>query len=403
MILINKLFGGKSQKSINMNTTSSKNYEVVEREGYSFTSSVDITNSDIVKACIRPKVKAIGKLQPSHFLNDKHVNDKNLMFLLSEPNEIDSLQTLLEKLVTQLSLNNNAYAIIERDNNGNALSITPVLSNSASMKKSNNGNYFIEFQMKDGVSKTVPYADVIHLRQDHNNLEYFGTSPSLALQSLLETIEISDKSVDEAVKSSTKLRWIMKFHTQLRPEDQKALTEQFKEDYLSMENNGGVGASDSSYDLEQIKQQAYVPDAQIHKDKVKRVYDYFGVNESIVSNDYDENQWSAYYEAEIEPILIQLSNEFTRKLFNKVERMKGNHIIFSATGLQYASMESKIKLVELVDRGLLVPNEVRKILNLPKVDGGEVPIRRLDTVPITDERHNGKGGEVNDKQDNGEA
>jgi len=79
---------------------------------------------------------------------------------------------------------------------------------------------------------------------------------------------------------------------------------------------------------------------------------------------------------------LQLSGEYTRKIFSKRERGFGNSIIFESSNLTFASMETKLKLVAFVDRGILNPNEVREILNLVPIEGGDVYIRRLDTVPI---------------------
>jgi hypothetical protein len=85
---------------------------------------------------------------------------------------------------------------------------------------------------------------------------------------------------------------------------------------------------------------------------------------------------------EIEPLSKQLSGEFTRKLFTRKERGFGNSIIFEANSLQYASMTTKLALVAMVDRGALTPNEWREVLNLGPIEGGDIPIRRLDTAVV---------------------
>jgi len=50
-------------------------------------------------------------------------------------------------------------------------------------------------------------------------------------------------------------------------------------------------------------------------------------------------------------------------------------------------------LVQMVDRGALTPNEWRRILNLPPIEGGDQPIRRLDTDVVSDWAERGGGGE----------
>ena len=79
-----------------------------------------------------------------------------------------------------------------------------------------------------------------------------------------------------------------------------------------------------------------------------------------------------------------MSDEFTRKLFTPRERQAGHRITFGANSLQYASMTTKLNLLQMVDRGALTPNEWREILNMPPIEGGDTPVRRLDTAPTTE-------------------
>ena len=83
-----------------------------------------------------------------------------------------------------------------------------------------------------------------------------------------------------------------------------------------------------------------------------------------------------------------MQNEYTRKIFTRRERGCGNTIVFEAANLQCASISTKLNLLQLVDRGALTPNEWRAVFNLAPVDGGDKPIRRLDTRPTAE------GGEI---------
>ena len=49
-------------------------------------------------------------------------------------------------------------------------------------------------------------------------------------------------------------------------------------------------------------------------------------------------------------------------------------------------MQTKLNLLQMVDRGALTPNEWRQVLNLAPIDGGDVVIRRLDTAPTTQKK-----------------
>jgi hypothetical protein len=77
-----------------------------------------------------------------------------------------------------------------------------------------------------------------------------------------------------------------------------------------------------------------------------------------------------------------MSFEFTRKLFTRKERGFGNRIMFEASSLQYASMSTKLNLLQMVDRGAMTPDEWRWVLNMGPIEGGDKPIRRLDTAVV---------------------
>ena len=210
-----------------------------------------------------------------------------------------------------------------------------------------------------------------------------------------------DQGMCKAIKNSAVIKWIMKFSSVMKPEDVKIQVDEFTNRYLSIENEGGAAASDPRYELEQVKHDNYLPDDKQMQKTIDRIYRFFNTNEKIVQSNYDEDEWNAYYESVLQPVALQLSNEFTRKLFTKNERMKGNKIVFESTSLMYASLKTRLELVSLVDRGALVPNDWNKLLGLPPVEGGDKPIRRLDTAVIDDGAVI-KGGESDDDK-NGET
>ena len=152
---------------------------------------------------------------------------------------------------------------------------------------------------------------------------------------------------------------------------------------MSIESTSvGVAAVDSKADIQRIEPKEYIPNAVQMDRTVQRIYSLFNTNDKIVQSKYSEDEWNSYYEAEIEPIVIELSGEYTRKIFSRRERGFGNAIVFEASNLATASMSTKLGLVAMVDRGAMLVNEWRKILNLAPIPGGDVPIRRLDTAVV---------------------
>ena len=65
---------------------------------------------------------------------------------------------------------------------------------------------------------TVPYSQVIHIRNDFNDNDIFGESPYKALSPLMEVVTTTDQGVVKAIKNSGIIRWLLKFNTPMRPE-----------------------------------------------------------------------------------------------------------------------------------------------------------------------------------------
>ncbi|EEP28219.1 phage portal protein [Shuttleworthella satelles] len=379
--------------------------ELMQQVGNNYISwSGKIYDADIVRSCIRPKVKAIGKLLAKHIretvFEDGHkemtVNPSNAVkFLLEEPNSLMTGQMLQEKMATQLILNANAFALIIRDEYGSPIEIYPIIGRTVKAIYDKNGQLLLEFQMMNNKAYTFPYEDIIHLRQDFNENDIFGTPIAPALTPLLDVVTTMDQGVMNAIKNSSVIRWLLSFTNSMRPEDLKTQAKDFADNFLATSNGTGVAAVDAKADAKQITPTDYVPNALQMDRTTKRIFDLFNTNAEIVSSKFSEGQYNAYFDAEVEPVLIQLGGEYTRKLFTRRERSFGNKIVFEASAWDSASISTKLSLVSMVDRGAMTPNEWRAALNMAPIPGGDVPIRRLDTQTVGNGilEKGGEGGE----------
>ena len=372
----------------NRSGVSVSQYKMVTESTSGFLSwNGKLYHSDLVRAAIRPKATAVGKAVGKHVRKNEQgtkVNpDVYMKFLLEEPNPYMTGQLMQEKLVTHLELNNNAFAFINRDENGMPTEIYPLTPVSTEAVVDARGRLYLRFTLRDGRMVTFQYSDLIHLRKDYNENDIFGDPNTQALSSLMDVVGTTDQGVVKAIKNSNIIRWLLKFNNTLRPEDLKANSKKFVEDYLSVESDTvGVAATDAKAEAVQVEPKSYVPNEKQMDRTSERILSFFNTNSNIVQGDYTEDQWIAFYESAIEPIIVQMSKEFTRKLFTRRERGHGNKILFESSNLSFASMSTKLQLVEYVDRGIMTPNEVREALNMEPVEGGDDMVRRLDTAKI---------------------
>lgn len=379
----------------------SNQFKLVTNLGNNFYAwNGKIYESDIVRSAIEVKATTVGKSVAKHIRatspgDDIKVNpDPYIQFLLSDPNPIMTGQMLQERMITQLELNNNAFAYVQLDANDLPCAIWPITASSVEAIQDDQGNLYLKFYMRDGQIYTFPYTQIIHLRKDYNQDDIFGESNARTLAPLMEIVTTTDQGIVNAIKSSSVIRWLLKFNQSLRPEDVKKNTEQFVNNYLKSgqeDEDGGIGAAgiDSSTEAIQIEPKDYIPNEKQMLATTSRIYSIFHINEPIIQSSYSENQWISYYESQIEPVVRQMSEQWTRALFNRRQRSFGNSIQFESNDLSYASMQTKLQLVQFVDRGIMSINETRAYLNLPPVPGGDVMLLRKDTGKLNGDDSSG--------------
>ena len=340
----------------------------------------DMYQSDLVRACIRTLAEHTSKANAV-------CTDKRIERLLDfRPNMFMNGKDFLYKVRTQLELKNTAFIYIERDDRANVKGFYPVPYRSYE-GIDYNGRLYIKFHFKgDAVESLVlPWADLAVLRKDYNESD-IGGDDNRPIFSKLELINTIDQGASNAVKATANLRGILKStKAMLSPEDIKKQKDQFVADYMNLNNEGGIASLDATQEFTPITMSPIVLDPTTRKDAREDIFRYFGISDAIITSNYTEEEAEAFYTARIEPFLVALGTELTSKVYTEREISFDNQIVYASRRLKYASLKTILAMVSMVDRGALVPNEWREMLNLPPVEGGDKPIRRLDTAP-TDEK-----------------
>lgn len=345
----------------------------------------DAYQSDIYRGGVDAIARNAAKLKGSHVVSygdhKKVYPDGRLNRLLQvQPNPYMSAYDMLYKLVTHYYLFNNAFAYLQKDEKQNITGIYPVGAANVEFMVDASGDLYCKFLFRNGRTATLPYSDIIHLRRNFNSNDLLG-DPNDALIPALELAHAQSEGIVNGIKSSANIRGILKFSQIMAPEKLKAEKEAFIADYLDISNDGGVVVLDQKTEYEPINNTpATIDSAQLEAVKAK-IYNYLGIVEKIVNSSYSEDDWAAFYESVIEPFAVQLSLEFTRKIFNDREMSFGNSIMFESGRLQFSSNATKVNLIkELMPYGLLTINQALEILNLPGVEDGDKRLQTLNVV-----------------------
>lgn len=381
MNFFSRLFGKKEKPAETSAATLIKipNGSISQWYGNSYANDIYRAGVD---AIARNGAKLKGVHTITHSGQKKISTDKRLERLLQvSPNQYMTAYDLLYKLITQMYLTNNAFALLDRDDGGILRGIYPIGYSSVEMLMDTAGTLYAKFRIKNGRQVQFKYQDLIHIRRHFNNSDFLGED-NRAIDAALEVAHVQNEGIVNSIKNSATLRGILKFAQVLPDEKLRDAKNRFMEDYLSIGNEGGVVAVDQQLEYLPIESKPVSISGEQSALIRDKIYSYLGISQAIVDSTYSEDQFAAFYESVVEPIATALSLEFTRKLFNDRELSFGNQIIFESGRLQFSSNRTKIELLkELMPLGLLTVNQALEVLNLAPVEGGE---RRLQTLNVVD-------------------
>jgi len=340
--------------------------------------------SDIYRAAVDAIARNAAKLKGIHVVkadNQRQDGTPKLNRLLQTRwNSYMSAYDAIYRMVTHYYLYNNAFAFLQRDPNGNIEGIFPFKPASVEMGTGTNGILYMKCLFADGNSYTLPYNDIIHMRRHFNDNDLLGDT-NAALIPALELAHTQNQGIIQGIKTSAHLRGILKIPMVLNSEDVERARKQFMNDYLQLENNGGIIAVDLKHEYIPLDSKPYVIDEKQQQATRQKIFSYLGITDKIVESAYDEDEYNAFYESVIEPFAVQLSLEFTAKVFTERERAFGNAILFESKRIHFASLKSKTELLnKVMPVGLLTFNEAREILGLPSVADGDKRIVSLNFV-----------------------
>ena len=363
------LFGGSKER------TGTSWREIGVYNSHFSPYSGDVYANDVARACVHTlaehssKANAIIRADPAL---EKLIRIR--------PNLYMNGKDFLYKCRTLLEINNTVMIYINRDDRGKCISLYPVPHCPAEAIESG-GRLFIQFQFVSGQRMTAAWEDLAVLRKHYNKSDIFG-DPNTAITTSLQLLDTTAQGLANAIKSTANLRGILKStKAMLSDADVKKQKDGFVRDYLSLENSSGIAMLDSTVDFKPVDVKPELGNYKSVEELRNNIYRYFGLNEDAVMGKLHGDTWEAFYENSIEPFLMALGLELTYKVYSDRQRGFGNEVMFESSRMQYMSMESKLALVQFIDRGIMVPNEVRAVLNLAPIAGGDQPIRRLDTAP----------------------
>lgn len=392
--LFSRIFGNEKDTKAPETATSFKlldNYKsVFTRYNGRFEDDIDI------RACVDTIARNAAKMHPKHIRRSAEkleiLNGNLYRILAKKPNELQNAFQFYYQVITDLELYNNAYIYIQRDEDFKVTGLYPLSFKTIKLYEYD-GKMYIQFKFGNSKERFVAYNNCIHLTRFVSDDGLFGGSTEPIIKTL-SIKHVLDEGIVNAIKTTSAIKGVIKStQAMLKPEDVKKMRDQFVQDFVDNSDKSGIGGLDATTTFTPVSIDPKTADENQIKIYDSKVLGYFGINENIIQSKYNEDEWNAFYESVLEPIGLQMSLEFSNKLFSPTERYFGNEIIFESNRLQYASNKTKIELVRYAGNIMSI-NELREVFNLTPIDGGEAILidqnhtSTLDDIGGNDEEGN---------------
>ena len=349
----------------------------------------DIYASDVVQQALKCIVDEIKKLNPTHIriIDDDPVpvSRSYIQNVLDNPNPLMTASEFLEKMTWLLLLNYNVFIIPTyrtwRDaNTGEEKryyeALWPIKPVQVNFIEDASGRLYVQFMFESGYSTTIPYDSVIHIKYNYSVNEYMGgdLNGQPDHKPLLETLRVNHsllQGVARAMNASYAVNGIVKYNTMM---DDGKMEQALQDLETKLKNSeSGFLPIDLKAEFIPMERKSEIVDPDTLKFIDEKILRTWGVPLPILTGDYTKSQYNAFYQKTLEPLIIAISQGFTKKLFTEREKAFGNKIQLYPKDLIFMTVEQTIEMVTLLSNtGALYENEKRTAFGLrplPELEG----------------------------------
>ena len=348
----------------------------------------DIYASDVVQQALKCIVDEIKKLNPTHIRykgNDPTPVKGDLQDALENPNPLMTTSEFIEKITWLLLMNYNVFILpvykkwIDKETGAERRyyeAFYPIKPMQVDFIEDESGKLYVQFMFETGYKTTVAYSDVIHIRYNFSVNQFMGGNELGQPDHipLLKTLELNHdllQGVGKALKASYAVNGVVKYNTLI---DDGKTEENLKELERKLANSeSGFLPLDLKAEYVPIEKKVQVVDQNTLKFIDEKILRNWGVPVEILTGNYTQDQYNAFYQKTLEPLAKVYSQAFTKKVFTDRERAFGNRIEFYPKDLIFLSTDQTIRMIELLSpTGGLFENEKRVSLGLrplPELEG----------------------------------
>lgn len=347
----------------------------------------NIYASDVVQQAVKCIVDEMKKLNPTHIRynrNDPVPVSGTIQTLLNDPNPVMTTSEFLEKITWLLLLNYNAFILptyyIYTNKDGTQVRVYdglyPLKPTLVEFIEDESNRLYVKMRFENNFETTIPYSDLIHIKYNYSVNEYMGgdVSGQPDHKPVLDTLQLNQtllEGVAKAMKASYAVNGVVKYNTMLDDGKTEAAMQELETKLRNSES--GFLPLDLKSEFTPLERSTQLVDEATLKFIDEKILRNWGVPLSILTGDYTKEQYAAFYQKTLEPLIISISQAFTKKLFTRRERAFGNEIRLYPKDLIFMTVDQTLEMVNMLSNtGSIYENEKRVAFGLqplPELEG----------------------------------
>lgn len=347
----------------------------------------NIYASDVVRQALKCIADEMKKLNPQHvrYVTKKQDSQRAgyvgcdlvpvksaLQDVLDEPNMLMTWADFIEKSTYLLLMNDNVFIIpiyhtwTDKETGATRRQydeLYPVLPTQVNFIQDPSGRLFVQFFFMNGYETTIPYDDVIHVRDNYSVNQYMGgdITGQPDHKALLETLDLNKQllqGIAKAMNASYAVNGIVKYNTLISSEDTKKAIAEFND--MLRNNQSGFVPVDLKAEIQPFERKTKIVDEPTLKFIEEKILRTWGISLAILNGDYTKEQYEAFYQRCLEHRIKAFSQAMTKKLFTPREKALGNRIELYPEDMIFMTISQKIEMIGLLSpTGGLFENEKR--------------------------------------------
>ena len=339
-----------------------------------------------VYRCVQVITNSVSSLPVKLYKTDTtgykiELHNKLSYLLNKKPNSKMNSHTFYSLIVKDILMSGNAYALIIRDGQGNVIALQYVQPGLVSPIDRID---HIEYQVA-GVKGFVRAEDILHWMGYTDN-GVFGIS---VLTHARKTLEIADNGERQASRffKTGCTTGFLKFNSPSNDRQKEEMKSSWQQAVGGTDNMpAGIPVLPSNVDYTQLS--VNPQDAQLLESRqfsVVEIARFFGVSPvklfDLTKSSYNNAEQAelAFLNDTLRPLLVKIEQELETKLFSD----DSYDIKFDVAELLRADKASQGEyFTKMFNLGVLSPNDIRKILDMSPVEGGDIHVAQINMTSI---------------------